>query len=182
MIELRDVQDADRDLLRRWRNLPDVARFMYTDHEIEEEEHRLWFGNAMDDPSRRYWIVTSAGASVGLANLYDIDTKNSRAKFAVYVADPEARGSGVGRFALFWMVRYAFRTLGLHKVACEALSTNASATSMYRKLGFRIDGTLRDEIRRGDRFEDVVCLSILADEWADAESGAEADLAARGLL
>ncbi len=69
-----------------------------------------------------------------------------------------------------------------HDHMIEALSTNASATSMYRKLGFRIDGTLRDEIRRGDRFEDVVCLSILADEWADAESGAEADLAARGLL
>ncbi len=41
MIAIRDLQTVDWDRLLEWRNRPDVANFMYTDHVITEAME-LW--------------------------------------------------------------------------------------------------------------------------------------------
>ena len=71
-ITLRTPVTADRDRLREWRNLPEISRWMYSDHAISAEEHARWFEAALKDPRRCYWIIEVDGAPVGLANLYDI--------------------------------------------------------------------------------------------------------------
>ena len=78
-VTLRPLQGDDRDRLLEWRNRPEVARYMYTDHPISEAEHASWFGLAIADPTRRYWIIELDGEPVGLANLYDISVAQRRA-------------------------------------------------------------------------------------------------------
>ena len=141
-VRLRPMELADAVRVREWRNLPDVARYMYTDHEITEAEHARWFGSMLGSPTHRYWIIELDEVPVGLANLYDVSSVHQRAYWAFYLADPMVRGRGVGGFTERFVLRYVFEELGLHKLCCEVLSSNPAVVAMHEKFGFHIDGTL----------------------------------------
>lgn len=164
-VALRRLQMQDIARVREWRNLPDVARYMYTDHHISEGEHARWFGDALDRADRRYWIIELDGKPVGLANLVEISDRHRRASWAFYLADPAVRGRGVGSFTERFILRYAFEDLGLHKLCCEVLGSNEAVVAMHQKFGFVVDGTLRQHIWKEDHFEDVVTLSMTENEY-----------------
>lgn len=170
---LRPLQLGDIERVREWRNLPDVARYMYTDHEIGEPEHAAWFGHAMNDPKRRYWIIELDGQPVGLVNLYEISMEHRRAYWAFYLADPSVRGRGVGSFTERWVLHHVFEDLGLNKLCCEVLASNEGVVRMHERYGFVVDGMLRQHIQKQGSFVDVVTMSILRDEWASGRWGDE---------
>jgi RimJ/RimL family protein N-acetyltransferase len=68
-VVLRPPGEADKRRLHGWRNAPELARWMYSDHEISPEEHERWYAEALSDRSRRYWIVEVDGTPAGLVNV-----------------------------------------------------------------------------------------------------------------
>ena len=72
-LALRRVVAADSPRLLAWRNAPEVAAYMYSDHAISQTEHDRWFAGAMAAADRRYWIIEAEGGSVGLANLARVE-------------------------------------------------------------------------------------------------------------
>ena len=75
VVELRPVRPEDKDRLLTWRNSPDVAAYMYSDHQITPAEHDRWFSGIEGDERRAYWIIQMDGQPVGLAEhcaLHDI--------------------------------------------------------------------------------------------------------------
>jgi UDP-4-amino-4,6-dideoxy-N-acetyl-beta-L-altrosamine N-acetyltransferase len=154
-----------------WRNLPEVATYMYTDHPISEVEHARWFALAMGDDDRKYWIIELDGEPVGLANLYDISQLHRRAYCASYLASTAQRGRGIGLAAERLLVRHAFVDMGLDKLCTEVLAGNDPGTKIHERCGFQVDGVLRRHVlKRGERL-DVVAMSLLQSEWA-ASGGA----------
>jgi UDP-4-amino-4,6-dideoxy-N-acetyl-beta-L-altrosamine N-acetyltransferase len=170
-VALRPLRLDDVLTVRRWRNDPDVARYMYTDHPIGEAEHARWFAQALDSPDRVYWIVELDGRPVGLANVYAIARDHGRAYWAFYLADPSVRGRGVGSFVERFVLRHAFAELGLRKLCCEVLATNEAVVRMHQKFGFVVEGVLRHHVTKQGRPEDVVTLGMLADEWRERDGG-----------
>ena len=162
---MRRLRLDDIARVRAWRNLPDVARYMYTDHEISEAEHARWFADALDRPDRLYWIIELDGQPVGLANLVEISERHRRASWAFYLADPAVRGRGVGSFTERYVLKHAFVELGLHKLCCEVLASNEAVVQMHQKFGFVVDGVLRQHIWKDGTFDDVVSLSMTAEEY-----------------
>jgi UDP-4-amino-4,6-dideoxy-N-acetyl-beta-L-altrosamine N-acetyltransferase len=166
-VELRALQPEDRERLLAWRNAPEVAAYMYTEHEITPAEHERWFAGIAGDERRAYWIIEMDGAPVGLANLYDIDRTNRRCAGAYYLADPSVRGRGIGGFVEYRMIETVFAELGLEKLWCEVLASNAGVIRLHQKFGFKEEARLRRHILKGGAFQDVVGLGLLAEEWAD---------------
>ena len=160
------MDDAARILA--WRNRPEVAAYMFTDHRISEAEHALWFATVVDDDTKRYWIIELDGEPVGLANLYDISTLHRRAYLGLYLADDRVRGVGVGSATDRFLMSHAFEELGLEKLCAEALATNVAGIKVHQNQGFRVDGVLRNHVLKGDKRVDVVTMSLLRDEWAGA--------------
>lgn len=165
VVALRPMRLDDIIRVREWRNLPEIRKYMYTDHEISELEHARWFGQAVNDPSRCYWIIELDGAPVGLANLYGISEAHKRAYWAFYLASPEVRGRGVGSFAERFVIRHAFEHLGLDKLCCEVLATNAAVVKMHQRYGFQVEGTLRRHIIKDGEPVDVVTMGLLREDW-----------------
>lgn len=174
VIALRPMGLQDIVRVREWRNLPEIREFMYSDHEISELEHARWFGNAVNDPARAYWIIELDGSPVGLANLYDISPTQRRAYWAFYLASPEVRGKGVGSYAERFVMNHVFEVLDLDKLCCEVLATNAAVVKMHQRYGFQVDGTLRQHvIKHGERV-DVVTMSLLREEWRESRWSTDA--------
>lgn len=166
-ITLRAPRPRDRSRLLRWRNLPDVARWMYRDHEISREEHRRWFENALSDPQRQYWIIEADGRPVGLANLYDLSPEDAKSAWAYYIADPACRGLGIGAFVEFWIIEYVFRELGLGKLWCEVIVENDAVCRLHESFGFQREALYRQHVRKGGKAVDVVGLGLIASDWIE---------------
>jgi UDP-4-amino-4,6-dideoxy-N-acetyl-beta-L-altrosamine N-acetyltransferase len=179
-VALRPLRAEDRDRLRTWRNLPEIARWMYSDHEISAAEHARWFAGALADQGRRYWIIEMDDAPVGLANLYDIDPILSRASWAYYLADPAARGQGVGAFVEYWVIEQVFGELGLSKLWCEVLIDNEPVWKLHQSFGFQREVTLRAHIRKNGLASDVLGLGLLAEEWTARREASRERLRSRG--
>ena len=166
-VELRPLADGDIERLFAWRNSPEVAAYMYTDHAISPEEHARWWAGIAADARRAYWIIEVDGAPVGLANFYDIDRTHGRAAWAYYLADPGVRGKGVGGFVEYWMIEQAFGTLALRKLWCEVLASNEAVWRLHQKFGFHEEARLRGHVLKGGQPQDVLGLGLMADEWTE---------------
>jgi UDP-4-amino-4,6-dideoxy-N-acetyl-beta-L-altrosamine N-acetyltransferase len=176
---LRPIIASDKDQILRWRNAPHVAEYMYTNHEIRQDEHDRWFAHALVRDDAKYWIIEADGKGVGLANIYAIDQVNRRCYWAFYIGDQSAQGRGVGAFVEYWVLRYVFEVLHLHKLCCEVIESNLKIWQMHLRFGFVREGLLRSHIRRGEEFLDIVILSILSSEWDVQKPMIEAKLSRR---
>lgn len=179
-VDLRPAGPEDRDRLLAWRNQPEVARWMYTDHVITEAEHDRWIAAAFDDPSRRYWIIELDGEPVGLANLYDLQPSNRRTAWAYYLASPLVRGKGVGAYVEFWMIEHVFGVLGLDRLYCEVLAENEAVWKLHESFGFTREALFRRHVWKSGEPHDVVALGLLADDWAEVREQSAARLREKG--
>jgi UDP-4-amino-4,6-dideoxy-N-acetyl-beta-L-altrosamine N-acetyltransferase len=167
-VSLRPLEPADQERLYAWRNSPEVAAFMYTDHQISPEEHARWFAGLHGDPRRDYRIIEVDGVPSGPANFSDIDRVQGRAAWAYYLADPAVRGKGVGGYVEFLMIERAFGELGLRKLWCEVLITNEAVWKLHQKFGFRQEALFRAHVIKAGLPMDVMGLGLLAEDWAEA--------------
>lgn len=182
MVTLRDVLRTDKEMILKWRNLPEVARYMYSDHFVTEEEHSGWFERILNDNSKRYWIIVSDDKDVGLANVYGLDQQNQLCYWAFYLASPSVRGKGVGSFAEYFILCYVFDELHLRKLCCEVVEFNEAVTEMHKSFGFKQEGLFREHIKKGDQFINVVRLAILKREWEMVKPEIVGRLSKKGLL
>ena len=179
-VVLRPVAAADSDRLLAWRNQPEIAAWMYSDHLITPEEHARWFAGALADARRRYWVIEADGAPVGLANLYDLAPEHGRCAWAYYLADPSTRGQGIGAFVEYWVIEHVFADLGLTKLWCEVLIGNEGVWRLHEGFGFQREALLRQHVKKAGVASDVVGLGLLAADWAGAREASRARLVAKG--
>ena len=179
-VALRAVGPEDSGRLLDWRNRPEVSAYMYTDHLISPDEHERWFKGALAAEDRRYWIIELDGEPVGMANLAGIDSGRRRCEWAYYLAEPSVRGRGVGAVVEFMVIDHVFRDLGLNKLWCEVLIDNEAVWKLHLSFGFEREALFRDHVWKAGRFQDVVGLGLLADDWATIRAACAARLAEKG--
>ncbi|MFU1981297.1 UDP-2,4-diacetamido-2,4,6-trideoxy-beta-L-altropyranose hydrolase [Bordetella hinzii] len=159
---VRRMRDEDLTRVLGWRNHPEVRRYMYTTHEITLHEHTAWFARASQDPAKHLLVYEQGGAPAGFASL-SVDSRNNIAEWGFYVAPDAPKGTGrqLGRAVL----KYAFETVGVHKVCGEALDFNERSVQFHERLGFKREGVLRDQHFDGKRYHSIVAFGMLRHEW-----------------
>lgn len=181
MLTLRDIRSSDRDLVLTWRNQPDVARWMFTDHVIEHDEHAAWFDAMLEDPSKKYWIIEVDHVPQGVVHLTSISQTHQRCEWGLYLGEQAARGTGAAEGASFLSLDAAFGELGMERVTCEVLAPNDRALRLYERIGFRRQGS-RCHVSESSVQHDVVVLSISRSEWADGRPALLARLQQRNVI
>jgi UDP-4-amino-4,6-dideoxy-N-acetyl-beta-L-altrosamine N-acetyltransferase len=179
-VALRAITSEDGARILRWRNSPDVSAYMYTDQVIAPDEHARWLATAMSAPDRRYWIIEDDGAPVGLANIVGIDRVRQHCDWAYYLGEASVRGRGVGAAVEFIVIDHVFAALHLHKLWCEVLLENETVWRLHESFGFVREALFRDHVFKAGRFQDVVGLGLLADDWARVRAGCAERLKQKG--
>jgi UDP-4-amino-4,6-dideoxy-N-acetyl-beta-L-altrosamine N-acetyltransferase len=159
---IRAMLHTDLERVLRWRNHPEVRRYMYTQQEISLDEHRKWFERTLQDKKKHLLIYESGGEPLGFLNIGEL-ARGHIADWGFYVA-PDAP-KGTGRQLGTAGVRHAFEDLQLHKLCGQALAFNERSVRFHQSLGFRQEGVLRDQHFDGERYHDVVCFGLLRHEW-----------------
>jgi UDP-4-amino-4,6-dideoxy-N-acetyl-beta-L-altrosamine N-acetyltransferase len=179
-VQLRSLKDEDSAQVLRWRNSPEVAPHMYSDHVISEAEHDRWFSGARSADDRAYWIILYDDAPVGLANIVRIDQAARRCEWAYYLGAADTRGKGIGAAVEYIVLDHVFGARGLNKLWCEVFVDNEAVWKLHESFGFRREAHFRQHIHKRGRYLDVYGLGLLAGEWDLVRPSVQARLEARG--
>lgn len=182
ILTLRSVKAEDSEKIYKWRNSPEVAKYMYTDYHITEEEHNRWFEAMLKDQNRKYWIIVYENEEVGIVNVTDIDKENKRCCYASYIVGENLRGKGIGTTAEYHILKHFFEDLGFNKVCAEVFSSNKAGINVHKSLGFQEEGLYRQHRIKNGQFVDVVALAMLRSEWEENKPQIEAKLKSKGIL
>jgi UDP-4-amino-4,6-dideoxy-N-acetyl-beta-L-altrosamine N-acetyltransferase len=169
IVSIERISQADRAALLQWRNDPEVSKWMYTNHEIGEAEHNLWFSTMLVDTSKVYWKIVVDGTAVGAIFLTGILGDEKSCEWGMYLADVDVRGKGVAQAACVLSFQFAFKALGMEVVKCEAVAQNDIAIGLYESVGYVRTGVQADAVKRGDEMLSVVTLELTRESWNSRE-------------
>lgn len=170
-ISLTPLQQEDIELVRTWRNLPEVAAYMYTSDAITAEQQAAWFTRVANDATSVYWLIEYDGRKLGLASLTGISPTLSSCYWAFYLGDSSVRGAGLGAKVEFNVLEYVFSTLKLNKLRCEVMTFNDKVIAMHEKFGFRREAYYRQHVKKDGVWQDAVGLALLKSEWESIREG-----------
>ena len=173
---LEDIDVDNLEKMRQWRNDPQLRQFFRCYKDISVNMQMDWFkerGNNSDSHHVYFQIMSKCSTEedstmlkryfIGCCNLSYIDYRLRSAEFGIYI-DPKEHGRGKGYDALKLMFSFGFDELNLHKIWCEVFDNNYSI-GLYRKLGFKDEGILRDNYFHNGKYGNSIMMSILEDEW-----------------
>lgn len=108
-----------------------------------------------------------AGPAVGTIHLSEVNQHMLAHRFSEIGIDilPEYQGKGYGTEAINWIVEWGFQAAGLHRIAIRAFEYNYGARKLYERLGFKHEGTAREEIWSQGRFWDSYQYAMLEQDW-----------------
>jgi RimJ/RimL family protein N-acetyltransferase len=171
-LTLRALSREDRDNHARLTSNPDVVRYLYEDVlDAEESLTHLEKRIPAELPGEREWLnlaVEIDGRYLGEVGVYLGSIENGQCEIG-YVFLPEASGHGYATEATAAMVNFAFDQLGAHRVAGRLDARNTASARLLSRLGFRLEGTFREnEFVKGE-WTDETIYAITEAEWRETK-------------
>ena len=145
------------------RNQPGVKQCMYTDHDIDVNEHLSWLATLVNNEQQKVFAVLKNDQPVGVVSVNDIDLKHSKADFAIYLDEPERVLLAVP--LEFTLINYVFDHLELQKLNCQVLDSNTTVVKLHQRFGFIEEGYLRSNISKDDSRVGVYYLGLTREDW-----------------
>jgi RimJ/RimL family protein N-acetyltransferase len=127
-----------------WMNDPDVGANVGLSRVPSLEHTRAWITDALSGTTVWPYAILQTGRHVGNVVFDQPDLHLKSARLSVYVGPPDVRGTGVGVTGMYRALQDVFVTRELHKVWLTVHVRNARAICAYARLGFEVEGLLRD--------------------------------------
>jgi ribosomal-protein-serine acetyltransferase len=104
------------------------------------------------------------GAIVGSIALHSVQW-NSKQTSMGYWLSAEHVGKGIMTKACIGLLRYVFEEMRLNKVSIQARMDNERSKAIPERIGFRLEGILRQHEWADGVYHDHALYSLLAEEW-----------------
>ena len=117
--------------------------------QVRMESQKLWNASILID-----------GKAVGMIDLHNIDFDNQHAEVGYWLGN-EYQGNGVMTDCLKKLLDIGFDELNLHKIKLLAEVVNVASNAVAKKVGFKLEGTLKDEIFSDGQFHDASLYGLI---------------------
>ena len=110
---------------------------------------------------------------IGTITLQPIDPKRShhRTTNIGVTISPPYQNKGYGSEAILWAAEWGFLHANLHRIGIEAFAWNEGAWKLYERLGFVMEGRMRECVWADGGWGDVVSMGMLVGEWRGRYGG-----------
>jgi RimJ/RimL family protein N-acetyltransferase len=168
-VALTPLRPEDSPLLFEWINDRELVTLSAPFEPVSLQAHERWFESIrLRDDVRIFGIRLHDGDRlVGSCQLHSIHPVHRSAELTIRIGAADARGRGVGAEAVRLLLRYGFEELALHRIYLHVFDSNMPAQRLYRRVGFRREGVLREAARIDGAWIDVVVMAILRSEYSD---------------
>ncbi len=168
---LREIIHADAPDLLSIHADQEAQRFMFCSPMQDLEEAHGWVSRFAQEcqglvPAVRWGIVRRAdNAFLGTCGMYDWVQNWHRCSVG-YALGRFAWGQGYMSEALTEVLRWMFGPLEIHRVGVEIHGDNTASLRLVQRLGFQVEGTLRQAILWDGQTQDVLQLGLLRPAFA----------------
>lgn len=169
-VSLHAVEKEDLEQLRIWRNNPDFRKFFKEYRELNMSQQKIWFQEKVirDNKTLMFAIRRNEDQNlIGCCGLVYIDWIHRHADLSLYIGYDGLYIDKLGfsEESCKILLSYGFEELGLNKVWTEIYEFDKKKDELFRKIGFKQDGVLRQNYFFTNRWWDSKILSILQNEF-----------------
>jgi RimJ/RimL family protein N-acetyltransferase len=143
-ITLTKLEEDSLELLRTWRNTPQISGNMEFRGYISQENQKLWFKNLCTE-TNYYFIINYQDRKIGLIHLNKFNDENVSAHAGLFIAEKEFTGTGISLGASLLILTYAFDELKLETIYAKIKRDNLSAIKYNNGLGFIFEKYLNED-------------------------------------
>lgn len=168
-VTVRPVAEADIDDLLETNGDPEVTRFLPYATWQSREDGLAWLARmrALEDTGAARQLVVARNAdakAIGTILVFRFDAGSGRAELG-YVLGRAHWGQGLMREALEAFCAHAFGAMSIRRLEAEVNPANEPSNAILRRIGFRLEGTLRKRwVGKGGAY-DTNFYGFLAEEW-----------------
>ena len=161
---LRPIEDDDHPFLVELHNDPQVLHNLTHPEPITMEQHLRWWERTKSDRRQLRLMFVADGKKAGLTKFYDYDAMN---RTIVLGADihKDFRGQGLAKFMWTLMLERCFEGFLVHRVSLTTAEYNGVGQRVYRRLGFKEEGRLKESLLRDGTFHDQLCMYMTEQDW-----------------
>lgn len=162
-IRLVPITKEYTDLIIRWRNTDSVRKNFIFQEDFTTQIHNAWIDNKVNAGEVVQFIIIDKNGNIPVGSVYlrDIDHKNDKAEYGIFIGVDSARGKGLGTEAARLICNFGFDQLKLHKIMLRVFANNENAICSYEKAGFMKEALLKDEYKINDKYRDIILMAII---------------------
>jgi len=164
-IILRKFTKSDSVKLFKWARDPALIKYIGSPESSSAEEEYQRLLNKVKNFGRIIFIIEAKERKpIGYVYI-DVDEKNKKAEFSIAVGEKDYWGKGYGTESVKIALDYIFDQLKLNRVFLKVLTFNLPAIKLYKKFGFKKEGTLREDVCLNGKYKDFIIMGLLKKEY-----------------
>ena len=162
-IYLRAIKPGDEEMIARIENHPDPRSTLFYALPTTLEQQKDRINHLLNDSNSILLTICRSEDKepIGETALFRIDWVGRMAIFYIGIANKDNWAKGYGSETTSLMVDYAFNTLNLNRIQLHVAVKNDTAVKVYKKTGFKIEGTLREAMYHKGKYCDFYVMGIL---------------------
>lgn len=87
-----------------------------------------------------------------------------RAELGIALGDKAYWDGGYGTDTMRTLCRFGFEEMNLHRIELWVFEENVRAQHVYQKVGFTVEGRLRDAMYKAGHYQDGILMGLLEGE------------------
>jgi RimJ/RimL family protein N-acetyltransferase len=167
-VKLRQLRASDAPSLFALLTTEEVSRFISPPPTTVEGFERFITWSLRQRAAGTYacFAITLAGhdTAIGIFQVRETEAGFGTAEWGFALGSP-FWGTGVFQDGAELVLRFAFETLGVHRLEARAAIKNGRGNGALRKVGAVQEGVLRKSFLRNGEYLDQALYSIVAEEW-----------------
>jgi RimJ/RimL family protein N-acetyltransferase len=173
LVTLRRLAEADVDHILTWVNDPEIVGNIaaFSGKAFTREDELKYVRGVLASKADIVFSVFAADDDryIGQVGLHQIHDRSKVGRLSCIIGSREEWGKGFGTAAIATALDTAFTELSLHKMWLMVFETNERAKRTYSRLGFVVEGVLREEYFHEESWHNMVRMSLLDREWSTAD-------------
>jgi RimJ/RimL family protein N-acetyltransferase len=170
-IRLRGLEPEDAKLFHAWNSDSDMARnldFLWPPSSLAAVKNWLddRIKKGMENDEIYCVIETRSGDFVGMINSHHCDQRAGTFQYGLAI-HAEQRRKGYASEAVCMLLRYFFEELHYQKVTVMVYSFNEASSHLHERLGFQLEGRLRQMWYANGRYHDQLYYGITQEEFKE---------------
>ena len=166
-ISVVDFPEEGLSAIVKWRNDGEVNKYLRPGYGTLEEV-RDWYHGYFSSCGNQLLAIKADDNLIGYCTIEGVDRANNKCEVGIVLGERAYWGKGIGSSVIRELLQRAFTDLRMHRVEAVMHEDNIASVRCFTRVGFLLDGRLRDAKFRDGRYVDLLVYSILHEEWEGA--------------
>lgn len=158
-LTIESLSKKDASKIAEWKSDKELSKLIMSNYsKVSVEEAEEWIERNTSDKNQRLFGVfikknNTQKEAIGISRLMFIDFDAKTCELGMYIGNQNYRGYGLGKKALKLTLDFAFKNMRMNKVYLKVREDNIGAVKLYKKVGFKQEGVLREHFNENDSFD-----------------------------